>query len=111
MSKIQEKPVKSVEKVKKGVAKKVKQVNPAAKAPTTKAPVKVPAKAVLAEKIPKLQTVSVEKKTPVPKKVSRVVDRLSAHALKHVSSWHAKAGADGPEFAKLLAKHARTLLK
>ena len=51
----------------------------------------------------------VEKKAkPAAKKP---IDKLSAHALKHVSSWHAKAGENGPEFAKLIAKHARTLLK
>ena len=107
MSKIQEKPVKQIEKVKKGVAKKVKQAQPTTKVPVTKAHVTVPAKAVLADKIPKLQTVAAAKKKHAVSKV----DRLSAHALKHVSNWHAKAGADGPEFAKLLAKHARTLLK
>ena len=105
MSKIQEKPVKPVEK--KPVAKKVKQV------PVTKPAAKAPAKAVLADKVQKNIPVAVEKKkvSKTAKKVSRPVDRLGAHALKHVSSWHAKAGADGPEFAKLLAKHARTLLK
>lgn len=83
---------------------------------TIEKPVKV--KKIAAKKpqtpksVQKPKAVKVEKKTVAPKKVLKSsFDRLNAHALKHVSSWHAKAGADGPQFAKLLAKHARSLLK
>ncbi len=84
MSKTQEKPLQeSVQKVKKVVPKKDK-----------------------AAKI-----VKVKPAETVKAPANKTLDKLSAHALKHVSGWHAKAGENGPEFAKLIAKHARTLLK
>ena len=38
------------------------------------------------------------------------LEKLSAHALKHLKNWHAKAGADGGKFAKMLAKHTKNLV-
>lgn len=45
---------------------------------------------------------------PAPK---RQVDRLQTHAIKLLTSWHAKAGDDGAEFVKQVQKHTRSLLK
>ena len=91
MSKTQVKPVQTIEKVKKAVAKKAV------------------AKKVLADK-PKPNT----KAAPKPKVVvvpNKNLDKLHAHAMKHLANWHSKAGVDGAEFAKRLVKDAKTLLK
>lgn len=58
-----------------------------------------------------VKVVKAKKPEPVKKPVNKQLDKLSAHALKHLSGWHSKAGENGPEFAKLIAKHARSLLK
>lgn len=66
-------------------------------------------KPVAAPTVKKSVKKSVEK--PTKKVLKSSFDRLNAHAMKHVTNWHAKAGENGTQFAKLLAKHARSLLK
>lgn len=108
----------TVEKVKKDVAKKVKVAKSETRAVVngfaTKA--KAKAKAVLVKKANEIKNGAIEAgKAKVAetadKLKTKTLDRLHAHAMKHVSNWHVKAGEDGPAFAKLLAKHARALLK
>lgn len=51
----------------------------------------------------------------VEKAVKKVVDtglgKLEAHAIKHLTNWHSKAGPKGSDFAKVLAKHVKKLGK
>lgn len=82
-----------VEKVKKVVVKKVKAAKPLAE--KVKANTKKTAKAKVAETAT----------------TNKGLERLHSHAMKHLNNWHAKAGPDGTEFAKRLAKHAKSLLK
>ena len=92
MSKAQVKPQETAEK-------KVKVVKPK------------PLKESVEKQTKIVKVVKAKKAETVKKPVNKPLDKLSAHALKHVSGWHSKAGENGPEFAKLIAKHARTLLK
>ncbi len=103
MTKIQVKPAQeTVEKVKKVVSKKVKDV---AKVVVDKAKDRVLAEGGKAVNKIKEKAVSEGKKV-----AAQGVDKLHAHAAKHLSNWHLKS-SDKEAFAKFVAKHARTLLK
>lgn len=104
MAKIQVKPAQeTVEKVKKVVAKKVKEVGG-----VVVKKVKDKALEEGANIVNKVKDKAVE---AGKKLVDKEVEKLHAHAAKHLSNWHAKAGENGPELAKMLQKHLRALLK
>lgn len=99
MVKIQVKPSQeTVEKIKKAVAKKVQE---AKKTVVSKA--KDSANDTGKKGVSKV-------KVKVAETGKKEGDKLHAHAIKHLNSWHKKAGENAPEFAKTIAKHARTLL-